>query len=383
MYKVRFTFNDELWEQGFKYGCEYNEQDGLTISSDNAMLKGENTSVKAVYISKALDSTQFETIWNRVKINSVLPEDSMISFSYFANDKAIIEYEKELILLDEYINNNKIGIVDKLSFLDNFWIEEIKNPNDILISKAKGRYLWFKLEIVSRFKNLPKIKELKVEFGQESFMKYLPEFYTSNQENFNFLNRFLGVYQSMILDLQEDIFNISRYMDSDCADEEFLQWLSQWVAIDDTFMWSEKKLRKFIKKSFYLYKMKGTKEGLSRIIELYTGKAPVISETYEIMNCYDKNVYREKYQKLYGEDSYSFTVFIEERYVPTNQKLLELKRIVDLYKPAHTVANVVVLKPFMNLGQHIYIGINSNISQNLPLKLDGNTMIPFSTTILS
>ncbi len=380
---MNFTFNDEFWEQGFKYGCEYTEENGLSISRDNAMLKGTNNTIKTIYISKSLDSCQIEMIWNRIKIDLELPEDSMVSLSYFTSDEMYVKYNDEVIFLDEYINDTKISVVDKLSFLDGFWIQEIKNPKDIFLSRAKGRYMWFKIEMVLRNKNFPKVKGLKIEFGQESFISYLPDFYSNNQENSDFLKRFLGIYQNMILDLQEEINNVSKYMDSDYVDKDFLQWLSEWSAIDDTYIWTEGKLRKFVKKSFSLYKLKGTKEGLKQIIELYTNTVPIIVETYEVMECYDKNEYIEQYQKLYGEDKYSFTIFIQEQFVNSNQKLSGLKKIVEMYKPAHTIANIAVLKPFMNLGQHIYLGINSDISQNSALKLDENAMIPFNTAILS
>ena len=78
---------------------------------------------------------------------------------------------------------------------------------------------------------------------------------------------------------------------------EFLQWLSEWVELDDIFRWEEKKLRQLIKQSFSLYKLKGTKEGLSKIIELYIGEKPMIVETYELMNMYGKSEYQEHYRK--------------------------------------------------------------------------------------
>lgn len=368
-----FVFNDELWNMGFLYNCEYKESIGL-VPKDTA-------SKIAIYISKALDSGEAETVWSRVKLDIVLPKDTMVSFSYFASDSDLLKYQNQSMMLDNYIQKEEELLIDKLNVLESLWIEERKNPKDMLLSKAKGRYFWFKLELISKQEAVPTIQGLEIEFPRESFVDYLPEFYRSNEKNFEFLDRFLGMYQSMILDLQEEVVNISHYLDSDVTSTEFLHWLAQWVAIDDVFRWDEQKLRNFIKQSFSIYKLKGTKEGLERVIELYLGQKPRIVETYEIMNTYSKSEYQEQYQSLYGDNIYSFFVFVEEKFVPTKEVLNGLNAIIEHYKPAYTVGKVIVLKSFMVLGQHVYLGINSSTLKDSMLRLDGNTMLPFNTSI--
>ncbi len=368
-----FVFNDELWNRGFFYGCEYREELGL--------LPQEMVSGTAIYISRALDSGVSETIWSRVKFDIVLPKDTMVVFSYFASDSDLLEYNNQSIIVDNYIQGDTVMLIDKLNALEGLWIEERKNPEDILISKAKGRYLWFKLELISKNKVVPMIQGMEIEFPRESFIEYLPDIYRSHTENFQFLDRFLGMYQSMILDLQEEIVNISHYLDSDVTTTEFLQWLAEWVAVDDVFRWEEHKLRQFMKQSFSIYKLKGTKEGLEKVIELYLGQKPMIVETYDIMNTYGKSEYQEHYQNLYGDNIYSFFVFVEEKFVRTNEVLVGLNAIIEHYKPAYTIGKLIVLKSFMLLGQHVYLGINSCTLENSMLRLDGNTMLPFNTSI--
>ncbi len=368
-----FVFNDELWNRGFLYNCEYKESLGLVPK--------DTVSQVAIYISKALDSGEAETIWSRVKLDIVLPKDTMVSFSYFASDSDLLEYQNQSTTVDNYIQDEEQLLVDRLNVLESLWIEERKNPKDMLLSRAKGRYLWFKLELLSKQEAVPMVQGLEIEFPRESFVDYLPEFYRSNEENFYFLDRFLGMYQSMILDLQEEVVNISHYLDSDMTSTEFLHWLAEWVAIDDVFRWDEQKLRNFIKQSFSIYKLKGTKEGLERVIELYLGQKPRIVETYEIMDMYSKSEYQEQYQSLYGDNIYSFFVFVEEKFVRTKEVLTGLNAIIEHYKPAYTVGKVIVLKSFMVLGQQVYLGINSSTLKDSMLKLDGNTMLPFNTSL--
>ena len=58
-----------------------------------------------------------------------------------------------------------------------------------------------------------------------------------------------------------------------------------------------------------------------------------------------------------------------------------LNAIIEHYKPAYTIGKVIVLKSFMILGHHVYLGINSCTLKDSMLKLDGNTMVPFNTSI--
>ena len=119
-----FVFNDELWNRGFFYGCEYREEQGL-IAIPEEMMSGT-----AIYISRALDSGESETVWSRIKFDIILPKDTMVVFSYFASDSDLSEYNNQSILVDNYIQDDTILLIDKLNALETLWIEERKNPKE-------------------------------------------------------------------------------------------------------------------------------------------------------------------------------------------------------------------------------------------------------------
>jgi len=47
-------------------------------------------------------------------------------------------------------------------------------------------------------------------------------------------------------------------------------------------------------------------------------------------------------------------------------------------KPAHMECRIVALKPYIFLGQHSYLGINSVLGQYKAFQLDGLCAVPFS-----
>ncbi len=380
--KVKYyLFNEELWNLGIMEGCEI-QGNALQMTRERAEETLKVGVSESVYLSGPMDSFEKDTVWNRLILQLIKTEESSIQFSYFASNDSKVMIGDTLVDINELLQSQDKTIMDKLYLMDKLWIETSKNQEDVLLFKAEGRYLWFKLEFITYNTLPPRIEQLRLEFPRQTIADYLPQFYKENPQSFDFLSRFLGVYQSFMGDLEEEIMGVSRYFDPQFVEGDFLKWLGEWVAVDRSSMWQEKQLRQLIQRSFSLYKLKGTKEGLMQILELYIGKRPVIIETYEVMNHYSKSTYEENYKLLYGNDQYVFFVLVDEENVPNQQVLLEIKRIVSLHKPAHTVAEVIVLKPLMTLGGHTYLGLNSNISNNLPLKLDGNTTIPFNTTIL-
>ena len=47
-------------------------------------------------------------------------------------------------------------------------------------------------------------------------------------------------------------------------------------------------------------------------------------------------------------------------------------------KPAQTEAELVILEPYMYLGGHTYMGINTAFGEYRDVKLDGQSMIAFT-----
>lgn len=376
MKRKRFVFDEELWNSGLQFGCTCEKGILKPIRTESAG-KGE----KAIYLSTSLDSQEKETIWSRLQANFSLEGENSVRISYFASDEKYVEVNGERIHLDNWIEDISLPLEQKLYMLDQIWIQEQKNKKDMLLYEGKGRYLWFKIEFLTFDSPVPEIKKLQIEFPLESILEYLPAFYREDKTNFKFLSRFLGIFQSLIYDLQYEIDSVSKHFDVDFAEGDFLLWLSQWVAVEYPLMWDKEKRKIFIKNSFRFYQKKGTKECLEDVLELYLGQKPKIMETYEILEFYEGRTYDEEIKRLYSDDIYSFFVFIEEKRVPTMEKLHHVKQLISFFQPAHTKAILVVLRPSIILGQYSYLGVNSMLSHNSKMEIKDNSALPFDCTI--
>lgn len=316
---------------------------------------------KAYYFSGSIDSGVKENVWHKFLLDFVEYEGCSVYLSYFASDTPYFQHHDGKVSIEDLIKSPEISLVEKLSALQPVWTESVVNPRNVLLSGAKGRYLWFMLEMVMFNKEKPVIKRLKIEFPHFNIISMLPAVYRKNQEPNSFLSRFLSVYQSFFEDMQEDVNHISRYFDSDAISGEFLPWLAGWLGIDGINRWDDEKLRYLVKNIFNMYRKKGTKEGLSEIITLYTGEPPAIMENFEILSYYEHKAYGEAYKKLYGDNLFAFYVFISEKNVSSLSDLENLKKLAELFSPAYTEPILVILSNGSGIGQHMYLGMNSSL----------------------
>ena len=140
--------------------------------------------------------------------------------------------------------------------------------------------------------------------------------------------------------------------------------MAEWFSIKDAAIWGEKKLRMILRDSVKIYKMKGTKRAISKIVEAYTGIEPIIVEKFDIK----ENQYYQKHKslmdELYGDNGFVFTVIISDKYVKSSEEYIELLRVINSVKPIDSICNLVVLNEKIYLDHHCYMGMNSYIAQN-------------------
>jgi len=362
------------------------EQKSFIITTDkNFYQLGPSQIVNGIkkrsFISHSLDSMEDNTVWHRCKIDCQIPPDANVYIAYYASNQNKIMYQDEEQELDEILRSPHIAAKEKDALLAAFWQEVVINGNDFPLHKAKGRYLWLKIEFATYGQEETDIKDIKIDFPLRPLTYHLPEIYQQDEQSFNLLNRFLGIFQSLMDDLDYQIKDVSSYLDVDLVNSDFLQWLSKWLDINDYYVWKEDKLRIFIKNAYKLYQIKGTKTSIEKIVEIYTGEKPIIVENHEIEDFLKEADLFRLYTKLYGDNNYTFTVLVKEQFVPTTQQYLELKQIIENFKPAYTVLNLIVLRPYMFLDSYSYLGVNTVLSGSASLVLDGKATIPFDTTI--
>jgi phage tail-like protein len=106
------------------------------------------------------------------------------------------------------------------------------------------------------------------------YMKYLPPLYHDAE----FLGRFLLAFEAILTPIEQNIDHFDFFLDPKASPESFLPTLARWVGLTLDEKIPPDKLREILAQASDLYRKRGTKKGMTKAIEIYTGVAPKISE---------------------------------------------------------------------------------------------------------
>jgi phage tail-like protein len=171
--------------------------------------------------------------------------------------------------------------------------------------------------------------------SQSSYLDYLPAIFRQDP----YAGQFLLAFETVLSGTPETpgletvISTLSRYFDPATTDKEFLPWLAGWVALTLRADWDEPTKRDFIAKIVPLYKLRGTSDGMSQMLTLYTGEKVEIFDTF---------------------DALPFFFAVRLTLIEADPKMLQAKQqiaraIIDQEKPAHTYYALQLAVPTMRL----------------------------------
>jgi phage tail-like protein len=106
------------------------------------------------------------------------------------------------------------------------------------------------------------------------YLNYLPSVYAEN----DFLGRYLLIFESIWEALEQRQDHIEMYFDPATCPEQFLPWLAEWFDLRTRAHWPEGRVRDLVDQVAELYRFRGTRYGLAKMIEIWTGITPEITD---------------------------------------------------------------------------------------------------------
>ena len=343
--------------------------DHLSAQEDGLILRDAG---KGLYTSFALDTLEYGTVWHRLRMTSGIPANTQVRLYLYCSDclemPSFPGREGGACLVDDWLK--QASPQQREDFFMACAPRTTDDPRDLTLYEFCGRYLWFCLVFFSYSGQMPSVQSIKLEFPRVAFIDYLPQVYRGADSINSFLARFISVFQSVYVDLEDDIDHLPRRCDPTVAPAEFLDWLADCLSVSNRFLWSETRLREFLKQAVELYRINGTKEALRQVIRLYTGQEARIIEQFEPAATQSWRRDEQTLGRLYGSNPYTFTVLLPS--VPENpDAYAKLWKIIEVFKPVDAICNLAFLDQTMILGQHCYLEMNSRIGGSRNLVLDG------------
>ena len=161
----------------------------------------------------------------------------------------------------------------------------------------------------------------------------LPAIY---QEEDPFTVRFTQAFDDSLAPIFATLDNLPAYFDARYAPEDFLGWLSSWVAIELDETWDVERRRRAVRGGADLLRRRGTALGLAAEIELATGG------TVEIIENGGSGWSLDAGSPMIGSARPALHVRLRVA-DPTKVDLERLERIVDASKPAHVPHRIEVV----------------------------------------
>ena len=227
--------------------------------------------------------------------------------------------------------------------------------------------------------------EVTIWVARRGFVEHLPAIYRrSDAVGRNLVRDLCFVFEHMFDSIEKNLTDGWRFYDPHVAPMEFLDWLSGWTAFTLDLDWPEAQKRALVKRAVDLYRIRGTKRGLTLFLKLFTGHEPEIKE----------NEWPFKGFRVEGEGAeegarialdsvvlppvdlaHCFVVKMPIRFEQvTPEMIIRIHQIIQLEKPAHThyylqfaeEQGEVELREFFAIGLRSGIGIGAEVVEEEP-----------------
>lgn len=362
----------------FNKPADYRRGWGDNIRCLGGTIRAEDPARPGIFWSRLLDSREKETVWHRLTMECGSLGEASIRVAFYCSESRTVPFRGKVWDLDELLRDPGLTDGNRREAAAPFLARTALTPRDILLHDLTGRYLWFRVELLPQGGQSPEVGELKLRFPKETWLQYLPEVYQADPAGRSFTERFLGIFQSLYDDLDQDIRQVARYFDPDVVGGEYLEWLAGWLDVEDGYLWPEEKLRTLVRRGMELYRIRGSRRYVAEMVKLYTGREPWVVEYSQVEPFFTDVGRSALLRELYGEGPYMVTMILEGDALESNDAYKALLRIIDNAKPAWVEVNLVVLTPYLFLDKYSYLGINSTLDRYRPLNLNGSSALPFT-----
>lgn len=343
------------------------------------------------FYSDALDSRTYRCLWHRVILDGCVPPGTSVRVDTFTAESA--KTIDEIVNLAESRWSTAQLDTDTESC---YW--------DCLTQSPPGRYLWLRLTFAGDGTATPCLEKVKVYYPRASSLQYLPAVYREDPVSADFTARFLSIFDTLRGITSNQITDIARYFDPKATPAnrrnvggvDFLSWLASWLGLSLQNNWPVQKRRELVRQAHRLFDLRGTSEGLKLQIELYAGVKPRILELFRLRRwlvvdsarlgdqsaVIGKDVMKRlqigenskigSFQLIdYGNPSldffnsyaYQFIVIVPRWPGATDSDRMALEQIIDMAKPAHTIAQLQWEEPRFRIGLQSFVGIDTVLSK--------------------
>jgi len=361
-------------------------------------------------VTYRLDSGQYRTIWGRAFLDACIPPNTSVKLHFLTSDdddeildpieatgpdrggRAVPEPEvtppmpSQLRLSDAH---GPFGLYRRPTGRERPWAQiPADDPFETYeagLNAPPGRYLWLRVSLHGTARVSPKVRAIRVERPGHHLMKVLPKSWSRRDDAASFMHRFLSPAEGMLHQLDQKSELRAILLDPNATPKETLAWLASFAGLVLDRRWPEDARRQLVAEAYTLFRWRGTKESLQRILEIYLGRTPVIVEDWQLRGLGGTvlgttpeglaapNIGgalraagtlgrftiggRKPDENSYHLSAHRFTVLVPS--VLSAERRAVVQHILDVHRPAHTMGSICELGIGMRVGTQIRIAITT------------------------
>lgn len=229
-------------------------------------------------VTHRMDSGDYRTRWGRVFLDACIPRGTTVRARFVAAD------DDEMATPD--FDGPSRAIYRRPTGRERPWaqidIDDRFDTYETPVNADRGRYLWIELSLSGTASLTPRIREVRVERPGHALLDALPKSWSRNDIDGDFLQRFLAPAEAMLYELDRKAALRAVLVDPSATPQEALAWLASFAGLTLDRRWSESARRTLIAEAYQLFRRRGTKEALRRIIGIYLGFPPQIIEQWQL-----------------------------------------------------------------------------------------------------
>jgi phage tail-like protein len=288
-------------------------------------------------------------------------------------------------------------------FTDPGWRPAPRDALDFAVRNAPDLRLFLGGVFRGDGASTPALEQARLFYGRDTYAKFLPPVYREQPAAREFLDRFLGIEQSVLGGIEQTIEDLPGLFDPYEAPAgeppSWLGWLSGWLTFILDEHWEDATARSNLARAFELYGKRGTVAGLREYLRMYAGVEAHIEEPAREARIWSLGdagllgfstmlapgplqgavlgssaVVDQSHMssgetlgsELFEDVAHRFCVRVYCGELTRPGALEAVRVVLEREKPAHTSYELCVIEPMMRVGVQARIGIDSIIAPGPP-----------------
>jgi len=362
-----------------------------------------------------LDSGVFQTEWGRVFIDACVPPETSVRIESVAADEPpdgpTVTPQLPANITSPPIRREDLSppLVPLELHGTGMLVQPLRRPNgrelpwtpfalgdsfetyEAPVRAARGRYLWLTFYLSGNGRRTPRFRAVRVEHPGHDYLSRLPKTYSRDEQAASFLFRFLAPIAGVLGETEARAVARLVLVDPWAAPSEILPWLAGFVGLVLDERITICRRRQLIAEAVPLLRMRGTKRGLRRFIEIAIGipvhviehftlrgfGGPILG--YSAADAPTRSVLGSGFRiggatdiletdPLAGDvveavdrRAHRFTVVVPGSLSAEERGIVE--HIIRIHRPAHTVGSLCTAGAGMRASVGLHVGLTSVVGR--------------------